>query len=73
MLVTGANCGYCVHGKNFLNKQGVTYSEVDHSRAPKLASRGVPVLVIHGEDGTIYEQIVGYDPKSWEKAINSVK
>lgn len=53
VLYSTPNCPHCKRAKAFLQREGITFREMDVSRNPRarkdlerLAARGVPVLLI---------------------------
>jgi glutaredoxin len=64
ILYSTAWCGYCTQARNFMNAQGIAFSEQDIEKSASarqaydaLGGRGVPVLNVKG---TV---IHGYDPQ----------
>jgi mycoredoxin len=56
VMYSASWCGYCDKARDLLNKQGVTFVELDieqsaaaHAEMKSLGGHGVPMLVINGE------------------------
>jgi glutaredoxin-like YruB-family protein len=69
-LYSAGNCPHCRHAKQYLQRKGLLFRELDvqrDARARKayarLGSRGVPVILI-GET-----RIDGFDPKRLDAAL----
>jgi glutaredoxin len=69
VLYSSANCPHCRRAKAFLQREGITFREMDVGRSPRarkelerLGARGVPVLLI----GT--DRLDGFDEKRFWRA-----
>lgn len=70
-------CQPCKQLSLTLGKLGLAYTEVDIEKEPELTAkhriRGVPTLVVFGEDGLEYGRLIGNksekEVKSWYESL----
>ncbi len=64
-VYTTETCAYCHALMDWLDEQGIEYTEMDATKEPDISS--VPVTEINGE------RIIGFDRPAIKKALNKLE